>query len=287
MTNGGCKASGKRHGGLREGGGDCRALDEADKITYIRECLQPLGDEKETTCGRGPNFERKIRMARRTKAEAIATREALLDAAEHVFRGKGVAHTTLADVAQAAGLTRGAIYWHFRDKAELFEAMCQRASTPMEAMLGCAGGGRCADPLGTLREMAVMGLTRLARDVRTQTVFDVMFHKCEFTADLAPVAQRQRTADERCRRQVIGLLEQAIAIGQLPPDCDPALAAALMKAFMVGVMHEWVQDPGAYDLERTAPVFIDTLLTGLAVNPPRRARRRKSAPRSARAAIAS
>jgi TetR/AcrR family transcriptional regulator, acrAB operon repressor len=223
-------------------------------------------------------------MARRTKAEAGATREALLDAAEQVFRGKGVAHTTLADVAQAAGLTRGAIYWHFRDKAELFEAMCERAAMPMEAMLGCAGGGRCADPLGTLRDMAVLGLTRLARDARTQAVFDVMFHKCEFTADLAPVAVRQRLADEGCRRQVIGLLEQAVARGQLPADTDPTLAAALLRAFMVGVMHEWVQNPSAYDLERTAPVFIGTLLAGLAVNPPRRARRRKSSPRSARAA---
>jgi TetR/AcrR family transcriptional regulator, acrAB operon repressor len=222
-------------------------------------------------------------MARRTRAEAMATRETLLDAAERVFRGKGVAHTTLADVAKAAGLTRGAIYWHFRDKAELFEAMCERAAMPMEAMLGCGGVGSCADPLGTLREMAVLGLTRLARDARTQAVFDVMFHKCEFTADLAPVAQRQRTADEGCRRQVIGLLEQAIARGQLPANTDAALAAALLKAFMVGVMHEWVQNPAAYDLERTAPVFIDTLLAGLAVSPPRRSRR-KAAPRSARAA---
>ena len=226
----------------------------------------------------------KDRMARRTKAEAGATREALLDAAEQVFRGKGVAHTTLADVAQAAGLTRGAIYWHFRDKAELFEAMCERAAMPMEAMLGCAGGGRCADPLGTLRDMAVLGLTRLARDERTQAVFDVMYHKCEFTAELAPVAVRQRSADEGCRRQVIGLLEQAIARGQLPADTHPTLAAALLRAFMVGVMHEWVQNPSAYDLERTAPVFIGTLLAGLAANPPRRARRRKSSPRSARAA---
>lgn len=222
-------------------------------------------------------------MARRTRTEAVATREALLDAAEHEFRGKGVAHTTLADVALAAGLTRGAIYWHFRDKAELFEAMCERAAMPMEAMLGCAGGGRCADPLGMVREMAVMGLTRLARDTRTQAVFDVIYHKCEFTADLAPVAQRQKTADEGCRRQVIELLDKAIARRQLPADTDTALAAALLKAFMVGVMHEWVRNPAAYDLERTAPVLIDTVLAGLVANPPRRARRRKGAPRLARA----
>ena len=136
----------------------------------------------------------------RRKTEAAATREALLDAAERVFREQGVAHTTLADVAAAAGVTRGAVYWHFRDKAELFEAMCERAAT---ADGGDAGlrRRRAAAPIRSARcaTLAVMGLTRLATDARTQAVFDVIFHKCEFTADLAPVALRQRAADEGCR----------------------------------------------------------------------------------------
>src|SRR5262249_4806642 len=149
-------------------------------------------------------------------------------------------------------------------KSELFEAMCERAAMPMEAMLGCVGGARYSDPLGSLREMAVLGLTRLARDSRTQAVFDVMFHKCEFTADMAPVAQRERRADGGCRRKVMGLLEKAVAMRQLPADTDASLAAELLKAFMVGVMHQWVQNPSAYDLERMAPVMIDTVLAGLA-----------------------
>jgi TetR/AcrR family acrAB operon transcriptional repressor len=225
-------------------------------------------------------------MARRTRQEAAATREALLGAAERVFRAKGVAHATLSEVAAAAGVTRGAIYWHFRDKAELFEAMCERAAMPMETMIDAAGAGLRGDPLGTLRGMAVLGLTRLAHDARTQAVFDVIFHKCEFTADLAPVARRQRAADDDCGRQVVGLIEQAIARGQLPDDCDPELAAQLLKSFMIGVMHEWVQSPRSYDLAAAAPAFIDTLLSGLAANPPRRivaARRPRARPGDRRA----
>jgi TetR/AcrR family acrAB operon transcriptional repressor len=210
-------------------------------------------------------------MVRRTRQEAAATREALIDAAERVFRAKGVAHATLSEVAAAAGLTRGAIYWHFRDKAELFEAMCKRAAMPMETMLDAAGDGRRDDPLGRLRTMAVLGLTRLARDARTQAVFDVIFHKCEFTADLAPVARRQRAADADCGREVIALIEEAIARGQLPADCNPRLAAQLMKAFMIGIMHEWVQSPGSYDLASAAPALVDALLAGLVANPPRTA----------------
>ena len=69
-------------------------------------------------------------MVRKTKEAALATREALIDAAERTFRRRGVTRTSLADVAAEAGMTRGAIYWHFRDKAELFEAMCARTMMP-------------------------------------------------------------------------------------------------------------------------------------------------------------
>jgi len=62
-------------------------------------------------------------MARKTKLEALETRERLLDAGEVVFRQRGVTRTSLAEIAAAAGVTRGAVYWHFKDKAALFHAM--------------------------------------------------------------------------------------------------------------------------------------------------------------------
>ena len=54
-------------------------------------------------------------MARRTRDEALETRNTILDTAERVFSERGVSHTTLADIAAAAGVTRGAIYWHFKN----------------------------------------------------------------------------------------------------------------------------------------------------------------------------
>lgn len=51
-------------------------------------------------------------MARKTREEAEQTRYLLLDTAEQLFSEKGVSKTTLADIASAAGLTRGAVYWH-------------------------------------------------------------------------------------------------------------------------------------------------------------------------------
>ena len=209
-------------------------------------------------------------MARRTKLEAAATRDALLDAALVVFRERGVAHSSLEEVAAAAGVTRGAVYWHFRDKADLFEALCQRVQLPMEAMLASAGETRHDDPLAALRALAVNGLTRLATDPRTQAVFDVIFHKCEFAAEFASVAKRQHSTDSGCLVNVERLLNQAVAAGQLPANTDTRLAARCMNAFMVGVMHEWVQQPGAYDLKRAAPKMVDVFIAGMRAQPPRR-----------------
>ena len=209
-------------------------------------------------------------MVRRTKLEAAATRDALLDAALQVFRDRGVAHTSLEEVAAAAGVTRGAVYWHFKDKADLFTALCERVQLPMEAMLAAAGETRHEDPLDTVRTLAINCLTRLASDPRTQAVFDVIFHKCEFTAGMASVAERNNTACDSCLVNVERLLKQAVALGQLPRDTDTRLAARCMNAFMVGVMHEWVQRPGSYDLARAAPRMVDMFVAGLREEPPRR-----------------
>src|SRR5215468_10863238 len=67
-------------------------------------------------------------MVRRTKEEALETRNRILDAAERIFEKRGVSRTSLQDIAEAAGVTRGAIYWHFKGKDELFAAMMERAT---------------------------------------------------------------------------------------------------------------------------------------------------------------
>lgn len=207
-------------------------------------------------------------MARRTKEAAAITREQLLDAAEHVFREHGVAGSTLAEVAAAAGVTRGAVYWHFRDKADLYAAMCERATLPLETMLEHAGAIAHPDPMAALRELALTALLRLAGDPRSQAVFEVMFHQ-DRAADLAPVIERKQRERRHCFVQVERVLAQAVHKGQLPPDTDVALATQALHAYIAGIMHEWVLDPQAFDLGQAAAALIDALLAGLRAAPPR------------------
>ena len=207
-------------------------------------------------------------MVRRTREAALATREALIDAAEQVFRREGVTRTSLAEIAAEAGVTRGAIYWHFRDKAELLDAMCERTVLPLEAAFARAGEAARADPLGTLRKLAVDALTQLARDPRTQAVFEILFHKCELVGELAQRNAAQQTDRRECLCSVGQLFELAIAKGQLPPNTDTRLCTNMMHAYVIGLMHEWVLDPAEYDLATVAPAIIDSFVAGLRAKPP-------------------
>nr|WP_319494570.1 TetR family transcriptional regulator [uncultured Desulfobacter sp.] len=62
-------------------------------------------------------------MARKTKKEAQKTRQQILDAALKICSEKGYSKTTFVDVANEIGLTKGAVYWHFKTKPELLAAM--------------------------------------------------------------------------------------------------------------------------------------------------------------------
>jgi TetR/AcrR family transcriptional regulator, acrAB operon repressor len=212
-------------------------------------------------------------MGRKTKAQAADTRERLLDAAERVFLAQGVAKTSLTTVAAAAGVTRGAVYWHFKDKADLFAAMCQRATLPFDAMLAQAGAQPQADPLGAVHTLAVATLTRLANDSRMQAVFEVVFHRAELTGELAAIAGHQERDRRAGQANVQALFEQSVRSGQLPADTDTALAARLVHAAVSGIMGAWVQDKGAYNLAARAPCLVETMLAGVVANPPRQSAR--------------
>ena len=86
-------------------------------------------------------------MARRTKEDAQVTRNRILDTAVAVFNHKGVAHTSLNDIAKEAGVTRGAIYWHFENKVAMFDAMIERLICPLLINAEDREARIAADPL--------------------------------------------------------------------------------------------------------------------------------------------
>src|ERR1700760_3083095 len=124
-----------------------------ESITVDRSSTRAHQCARSTAAAGAERPERPHDMVRRTKEEAQATRNRVLDAAERVFYEKGVSRTTLADIAQAAGVTRGAIYWHFANKGDLFNAMFDRSLLPLDELVATTLDGKEEDPLTRLREL--------------------------------------------------------------------------------------------------------------------------------------
>lgn len=205
-------------------------------------------------------------MARSSKEDALATRHRLLDAAERVFQAKGMSGTSLADIAAEAGTTRGAIYWHFKDKADLFNAMIERVSLPLEHPLQQAAAGR-PDALPFLRDAILAALQRTVSDPQTRRVFEVATHKVEYVDSLCAVRQRHLAVRAQC---VLGM-KQALAQSarhqglRLPM---PAEAAARgLHALVDGLIQNWLLDTAAFDLVACGRRAVDAYLNGLGLQP--------------------
>ena len=206
-------------------------------------------------------------MVRRTKEEALETRSRILDAAEQVFHEKGVAHAGLEDIAAAAEVTRGAIYWHFKDKAELFDAMMQRVVLPAEEMLERAGSGGEDDPLALLRTATVEVLLRTARDARMQRVFEIAYHKCEYVGDAVGVRSRHVASQNECLRTIEAGFRGCVAAGRLPASVNPRVAAMGAMSLVSGIIANWVLEPKGFPLARHAEELVDIYFRGLASTP--------------------
>lgn len=210
------------------------------------------------------------KVVRRTKDEAQETRNRILDAAERVFSERGVSRTSLEDVAHAAGVTRGAIYWHFKDKSDIFAAMVNRVTLPLEAMVARSSDDAVEDPIASLKACAVNALRRTATDPQCQRVFDVVTHKCEYLGEMAGVYSRISTIQKGCVDRSEQAIRNAIKRGQLPESVNPRLAAIGLDAMLFGLISNWLANPAYVPLERQAEAMIDLYLTGLKATAPRR-----------------
>ncbi|MDR2450827.1 MAG: TetR family transcriptional regulator [Candidatus Accumulibacter sp.] len=205
-------------------------------------------------------------MVRKTKEEALATRNAILDAAEIVFQERGVSKTSLTEIATAAGVTRGAVYWHFANKSDLFNAMVQRVTGLMDAKLDELENRRqYDDPVEFVRELALYFLDRVANDPRYYRIIEIFWHKCEYVGELAEIYDWHFERSSRFRNAGIQAFEASRAAGFLAPRVDAHTAVVGMMAIVDGLVVNWALDNSAFPLVDTGARIIDSYLSGLRI----------------------
>jgi TetR/AcrR family acrAB operon transcriptional repressor len=200
---------------------------------------------------------------RRTKKESERTRQDILAAARKVFARQGVTRTTFEEIAASAGVTRGAIYWHFADKTELFFAMREQIAVPMidqiDLVLSRADG---SDPLAGVERFLRGILGALESDVAARQTFQIMGFKCEYVGELERELGLQRS---RCSELVSKLTQtyaRARRAGLLRIGLRPSMAALETCSFVIGLTRLWLLDAKGSLLRRVARGLISAHVTG-------------------------
>jgi TetR/AcrR family acrAB operon transcriptional repressor len=191
---------------------------------------------------------------RRTPEQAEQTRLKVIDAGLRLFSQYGYSGTTLAMIAKDAGMSRGPIYWHFKNKDELFEAVIAYSQTPLQGLVDAARADT-PDPVARMSAFIRGWFDLLVEDKRHRQSFEILMNKTELTQRMARTVRRER----ELTRSIIALFEALIAEAReqnLLPAGDPAPALALQTyTFLMGVTQTWLFSPRLFSLRQQKDYF--------------------------------
>ena len=202
-------------------------------------------------------------MARRTKEEAEETRRLLLKTALRLFSKHGLHKTTLAQIAKEAGVTRGAIYWHFKDKMEMLDALFCDVFTPLYLDFEKQFELYEKEPLKALENIARQFFLEMNKNPKMRQVLSL--HQQVHVDD--ELARLCHESEEEDHKQLAALFSNAMALGQLREGLTVELAVYTFCSFMEGAVWQWLRrgrEEPADKLESDINVIVGVMVQGFA-----------------------
>jgi len=182
-------------------------------------------------------------MVRKTKKDAELTRQQIIDAAREVFLLKGVSRTSLEHVATKAGVTRGAVYWHFKDKTEIFHALRNQVFLPLiDRMDDMLNNESKDDPLTQIENNLCATINELNENIVMRQTYEIMMIKCEYVDEFATVLQQILNNCSSITEKTQHAYERAKALNLLVSNQTPKALALDTHIFFSGLLHMWVKD---------------------------------------------
>ena len=198
-------------------------------------------------------------MARRTKEEAEQTRQQLLETALALFSEKGLANVTLAQIASAAGVTRGAIYWHFKDKAEMVNALWEQAFQPMTEQFESLIKDGLDYPLQSLESMCGSVLYELLSNEHLRQVSRL----CQQATYDEKMHEVWREQCQREQKDLYYIMTLAREKSELKEELTVEVATMMVFCFMGGVIERWLLMPEFMDLEKHGKTMLAVFFDGM------------------------
>jgi TetR/AcrR family transcriptional regulator, acrAB operon repressor len=179
---------------------------------------------------------------RRSKADSLKTRRSIVLAARRVFAKRGVSQTSMEHIAGAAGVSRGAIYGHFKDKGDLFQTMREQVRLPLMDVLNEAMLHSTGDPLAGVERYLLAVVDAVRDDPATRDTFQILTFKCEYVGGFEADIKRQAARLAELAGELERVYRAASRYGQLRKGVAPRLAALETCAFLMGTMRLWLLD---------------------------------------------
>jgi TetR/AcrR family acrAB operon transcriptional repressor len=199
---------------------------------------------------------------RRTKEEAARTRQDILKSALIVFGEKGFSAATLTQIAAEAGVTRGAIYWHFDNKAELYNTLIENYSAYGAAIgeQAIADGGSFVD---ILRRIFVRQLQAVEEDPDLRAIMEIHLFKTGLDPELQTALLQKIQSGQALLEGISAAMSMGIAAGELRADIDPLEMARAFLAFQNGLIYLWLLSPDSFSLRASAESMAKILVGGV------------------------
>lgn len=200
-------------------------------------------------------------VVRRKKFAAEETREQILNAAEICFCEVGISKTTLEMIAERAGCTRGAIYWHFNEKNDLLRQVIARVPLPLFDELKAIKEGRVAEPVNAMRRCFSRNLANLQYDMHLRNVIYIVVF-CEECPDEIRIDYLQGMVDASKFIELLSyIFERARLNKEIYTGLRSETLACLVYSLFTGVVRSCILLPDNKFFFREGSMVLELILS--------------------------
>lgn len=195
---------------------------------------------------------------RRSKQDAEQTKQQLIAAACEVFYREGVARATLEQIAREAGVTRGALYWHFDNKVAILDALFEMVMPSINCLHECSLSWSTENYWQNLTSHFVDFFDRLGQDPQLCKFCTVMHLKCEMTESNAQVVALLNQYETIWQGRIQSFIGLAVEKNALPTETDVEQTSRLLRSCLLGIMVTYlseVESKGQSHVELPMPVL--------------------------------
>lgn len=187
-------------------------------------------------------------------------RDGLMATAIDCFARFGYAGTSIDRIARAAGVTKGALYYHFRDKEQLlFEVVKERVGAWERYVVDQVGG--LDDPPEALRRIASICADNAVRDNHRRFILTLMVEALDTNAELSAEFREMLRRFRSFHRH---LIRQGQERGAFRADVEPAAAAETFVSGILGAEIQYHQEPEAIDIKTSLSTHVEQFLVWIA-----------------------